>query len=213
MKELYFFDQLYYNALLGLHKRLLTPMNELSVFYNRMGLKEPFSDKILTEAINDTVHFVDKLKSDLLKSLESFKLPVLFFQKMEKEINDSIHELQRKINQIGEVETNFSSYSQFRIDIYYELFKVTPGGEVILPDESESKLKEIASVFVESEDQKKAIQMVTSINENLSSLQALLKQKNLPFLAGRGNRLKDGILQETEQGHFWIKPGAIKKLL
>jgi len=212
-KELYFYDKLYHNALVGLHRRLLTPMNELSVFYTRIGLKEPFSGRILIEALKDTVHFVDRLKSDLLKSLEKFNLPVLFNQKMEAEINETVVELQAKINRIEEAETRFSMHSQFRVEVYYELFEVTKSGEVILPEESENRLKELASIYVETEDQRIAMQFVTSINENLSNLQNLLDRKKLPYLAGRGTRLKEGILQETDEGHIWIKPGAMQRLL
>lgn len=213
MKELYFFDQLYYNSLLGLHKRLLIPINELSQFYNRMGLKEPFSERILAEAVNDSVCFVERIKGDLFKSLEKFNLPVLFSQKMKDEIIDTINELQRRINRIQEEETTFSIHSQFMVEVEIELFEINDGGEVIFPEKSNEKLKDIASTYIESEDQIEAFQLVSSINDNLSKIQTLLEKRNLPFLAGRGNKLREGILQETQDGKFWIKPGAIRKLL
>lgn len=201
MGEVYFFDRIYFQENKSLYESLLKPINEFALFYSELGLKKAFTKELLIQSVKNLHEFTDSIRSELFTILKITKIPKMLLASMEEEINSKITQLEEKVKKIHDTYSLERQYSQYSLHLDYDLFEQTISGKFTY---SEQKLKDVCSIFIETDNQKEAIKIMGEIDSKFKELQSILKDSQI--------LMEPTQIFEYSSETFRVKPDIIGRL-
>lgn len=207
-KVIYHFDKPYFDELVSSYSYLIDSIFGLVSYVNTLGLKHSFRSRELNYVLSNTEHYLKDLEIELRAALELMVAPMAFAKMFDKEIEETIKTISQKVEVVKSAETQNRHYARYSVSIDYSLFEIGRNGDVSLPQSSIEQLKEVATIYVITENQQKAVALMDEVNDKLTELTNVISGSG--FSLGIGSivgLMSDGC--EVVENNYRLKPGVV----
>lgn len=207
VKEVYFFDKMFFNENLSLYQAMLKPLNELSRHYQSLELKQPFTKEIMLQAVNNAPELKNSIVQNLVDSMNLGTVPAVVRESLKVQIEKSLQTLVTIAEKVRNEYYLARQFTQTALLQDYTLFNVTESFEVIF---DEQKLRDLCSIYLTNPKQKKAVDIVSELNAKIQELKTILsgytvvQDSNRDFL--------NSFLDSFDGTNFNLNPWVIERI-